>query len=132
MARHSLAAAAALIALAVASPVTAKGRPAHSPPVRAAQPQLPAPSYAELQSKVEELTQTIADLSDRLTALEDAIGAPDDQDDELDDGVDDGFVLAHARGADGAHRPHRTLRSRQGHRRSPHSRGPAAGMAPAA
>ena len=117
MARYSLAAVAAVIALAAVGPASASHKPAHPPrtaPGKAAALTPPAPSLDALEDKIEELTDTIADLNDRLQTLEDTLdaGAGDDADD--DDSPDDevGLDLARAHAGHPAAVGHRTLRER--------------------
>jgi hypothetical protein len=123
MARYALAASAALIALALAAPAAAK--PGHVAALRAgAQTACPIPAAAdesgpdrpqlsesELEDKIDQLTETIADLTDRLASLEDAI------DPDGDDGLepDDELALVGMKGAwvAGHHRALHSARSGQ-------------------
>ena len=99
MARYQIVVAAAAFAIAVASPAAAKDRPGAESlncPARVefSAPAQPLSPDSALEDKIDQLTQIIADLSDRLKSLEGELG-----DEDGDDYPDEDFTLARARGA---------------------------------
>ncbi len=126
MTRYALAASAALIVLALAGPAAAKSsiaarnghavatlQPAGAPiacavPAATFDPVLPPSPDEALEDKIDQLTGIIADLSDRIAVLEDALDEPDDADgDDNPDGLD----LARAKAGHAPARLHRDVRS---------------------
>ena len=90
MPRHLIAAAALAAALA-AIPAAAPAAPAAAPtvcpaPAAALGPALPGGPDGVLETRIDQLTGIIAQLSDRLASLEDALGQ-DDGDGDGDDGL---------------------------------------------
>ena len=133
MARYHLAAAAAAVTLAAAIPAAAKepsaGLSAACPvPAALSAPVLPLSPDSSLEDKIDQLTGVIAELSDRIAYLEDALDAPDDE-----DGGDpnQGLDLVHLREAHHAGVAQRALRTRQADRPVPLGKGFAASARPA-
>jgi len=127
MIRYPLIAAAALVALAAATPAAAKDKaagpalaaassPVCTVPAAVDDPVLPPSPDNALEDKIDQLTSVIADLSDRLQSLEDELGNPDDADGgEIDDGLD----LANAPGGRQPGLAHPPTRARHGALRRP-------------
>jgi hypothetical protein len=132
MVAYHLAAAAAALTLAAATPAAAKpsaGSSAACPvPAALSAPVLPLSPDGSLEDKIDQLTGVIADLSDRIAYLEDALDAPNDEDGgDSDQGLD----LVHLRGAHHARVAQRALRTRQADRPAPPGNVLAASATPA-
>ena len=125
MARYHLAAAAAAVTLAAAIPAAAKepsaGSSAACPvPAALSAPVLPLSPDSSLEDKIDQLTGVIADLSDRIAYLEDALDAEDGG------GPDPGLDLVHLGGGQQAGVAHSARRTRQADQPRPPGKGLAA------